>query len=221
MRMLQAVLGHQRRCHHPIRNQILPEVEDPLRHLRRPLIALRILIARPHQLGQGCCARPHFGRDDCVVDLFTPEGHLSAKDVLLLGVGEVEREVVVVDALPSFVRGAPAAAVAAVVKGGDGGIGVGHFVVARVVADPAAEAAVEVEEVGGGDDGVIAHRGEVFDVLEPVVPGLHDDAVGGDRVGVFGGEDDVFPHHEGAVRDGLKDGEGVVYPMLEEVVVAA
>ncbi len=45
MWMLQAILRHQGRRHHTIRNQILPEIQYPLRHLRRPLVALGVPIA--------------------------------------------------------------------------------------------------------------------------------------------------------------------------------
>ena len=106
------------------------------------------------QIGKGTTYQsgstgPHLPADDCVVDLFAPEGGFCAEDVGFLLGGEVEGEVEVVDALPRFVGSAPGAAGAEVVEAGRAVavVGVGLDVVAGVVGDPAAEAAVQVEEV--------------------------------------------------------------------------
>lgn len=50
MRMLQTVLRHQRRSHNAIRNEIFPKIQDPLRHLARPLLSVGVLVAGPHEL---------------------------------------------------------------------------------------------------------------------------------------------------------------------------
>jgi len=173
VRVLQAVLGHERRGRDAVGDEVFAEVEDALRHLRRALAARRgVAVARPHELRQRGRARPHLARDDGVVDLLGPERGDGAEDVLGLGLGEVEREVVVVDTLPGLVRGAPGAAVAAVVEVGGVGVRVGHDVVARVVGDEAAVAAVEVEEVGRRHDDVVPAGGQVLDVGQPAVPRL-------------------------------------------------
>jgi hypothetical protein len=59
MRMLQAILGHQRTSPHPIRNKILPKIQNPLRHLSRPLRPIRIPIPTPAQFRKRSSARPH------------------------------------------------------------------------------------------------------------------------------------------------------------------
>lgn len=135
-------------------------------------------------------------------------------------VGEPGGEVVVVDALPGLVGGAPGAAVAAVVEVGGSGrsVGVGLDVVALVVAYPAAVAAVEIHEVGGGDDDAVAEGSGVVDVGDAVVPGLDDDVLGDFAGGGgVGGEDDIVPHDEGLVGLLLEVGDGAVDPDLVEV----
>ena len=136
--------------------------------------------------------------------------------------GEVVGEVEVVDALPGLVGRAPGASCAEVVETGGAVavVRVGLDVVARVVRDPATVAAVQVEEVRAGDDDVVALRGEVGDVGEAEVPSLKSN---GFREGVCvgGGEEDVFPHDQFAVGDGLEDWHGGVDPVLGKVVICA
>lgn len=150
MRMLRAVLWHQRRSLHAISKQVLPKVQDALRQLRRALLAALVAVARPHELRERSGARPDLLADDSVVDLLTEQGGDGALNEGLLRVGQVEGEVIVVDALPGLVGCAPGTALAAPVEVEDGGIvrvGVDEDVVARVVGDVAAVAAVEVDEI--------------------------------------------------------------------------
>ena len=49
--MLHTILGHQRRSHHPIRHEVFPEIQDPLRHFRRAFEPVDVAVARPYQFG--------------------------------------------------------------------------------------------------------------------------------------------------------------------------
>ena len=51
MRMLHTILGHQRRSHHPIRHEVFPEIQDPLRHFRRAFEPVDVAVAGPYQFG--------------------------------------------------------------------------------------------------------------------------------------------------------------------------
>jgi len=51
MRMQQTILRHQRCSHNPIRNEVLPEIQDPLRHLRGSLGAVAVEVAGPDEFG--------------------------------------------------------------------------------------------------------------------------------------------------------------------------
>lgn len=222
MGVLQTILGDERGGHDAVGDEVLAEVEDALGHAGGALEAgVGVAVAAPDELGEGGGARPHLAGHHGVVDLLGPQRHLGAQDVAPLRGRQVQREVVVVDALPGLVRGAPRAAVAQVVEVGNAGVGVGHLVVARVVGHPAAEAAVEVEEVRGRDDHVVAQARQVGDVFQPVVPRLHDDVLG-HRRRVWRVEDHVLPHHESARRrHGLEQRHGLVDPDLQQVVVGA
>ena len=224
MRMLQTILWHQGRRLHPERHQVFPEIQDPLRRARNPLLPTGIPIPTPAQLRQRRCSGPHLPADHRVVALFAPQGGRDADDELGFGGREVGREVVVVDALPGLVGRAPAASIAAVVeiRQAVDSVRVGLHVVAGIVGDPAAEAAVEVEPVRGGDDDLVAGGGERLDVREAVVPGLHCDVLG-DGEGVRGGDGHVFPHYQLAVwvRAVVEDRHCVVYPILQQIVVGS
>lgn len=179
VRMLGAVLWHQRRGTDAICEQVLAEVEYSLRQLRNPLLAsLGVLVARPDELGQGRGARPHLAADDRVVYLFGPEGRCDADDVLLLFRGKVGGEVVVINPLPRLVRSAPGTTRSTVVEVGRFRVRVGLVVVTRIVGHIATKAAVEVEEVCARHDRVVAHVRKVVNVLETSVPGLHDNILG-------------------------------------------
>ena len=144
MRVLQAVLGHLGCRLYTVGYEVLAEVEEALGHLCRPLCAGGVPVARPGQLGQRRGTRPHLHGDDSVVDLFGPERGGDANDVLGLAAGEVGGEVVVVDALPGLVWGAPRATVAAIVEGDldASRVRVFHHIVAWIIGHPTAEAAV-------------------------------------------------------------------------------
>lgn len=45
MRMLQTVLGHQGSCLNTVGDEVLAEVQDALRQLRSPLVAILIAVA--------------------------------------------------------------------------------------------------------------------------------------------------------------------------------
>ena len=229
VRVLEAVLGHDRGGLDTVGNQVLTEVEQTLGELGDTLLAsLGVLVTRPDKLGEGSSTRPELARDDGVVNLLGPERSLGTDDVLGLGRGQVTLEVVVVDALPGLVGSAPGATTATEVErgSGTGRVGVDVDVVARIVGDVATETAVEVEPVGAGDDDVVSHGGEVGNVGNTVVPGLHDDVLG-DLLGMsISGEDNILPHHETtvlvvAVGLGGEDGHGLVDPVLVKVEVGA
>ena len=150
MRMLQAILGHQRRSLHTIRNQILSEVQNSLRHIRRPLVSrLGVLVTGPHQLSQCGSTRPHLTRNDGIVNLLRPQRRNSAFNMRGLGVGLVCGEVVIVDSLPGLVRCTPTTAVTLPVEVCQAvdGVWVDHYVVAGIVSNKASVAAVEVHKV--------------------------------------------------------------------------
>jgi hypothetical protein len=107
MRMLQAILRHQRRSTDAQAHQILPEIQDPLRQLRGPFLARRVPVAGPSELREGGGARPHLRGDGRVVGLLAPEGRGDADHELGFCGGEVRCEVVVVDPLPCLVGCAP------------------------------------------------------------------------------------------------------------------
>jgi hypothetical protein len=107
VRMLRAVLGHERRGLDTRCKQVLPKVQDALGQLGRPLLAVRIAVTGPHKLSESGGTRPHLLADNGVVDLLAEQGRDGTLDKRLLGVGQVVCEVVVVDALPCLVRSAP------------------------------------------------------------------------------------------------------------------
>ena len=178
VRVAQAPLWLQRSGRHALRHNVLAEVENALRELRRALEASRVPVARPHELGEGCSARPHFGADDGVVDLLGPKRRDGAED--LIRVDRVLRKIVVVDALPRLVWRTPRATRTAVVEVERlcARVRVSLYVVLRVVAEPAAEAAVEIHEVGARHDDLVAHLSQIVDVVHALVPRLHDDVLG-------------------------------------------
>ena len=105
--MLQTIFRHQRRGSDTIRHQILPKIQNPLRQLRDSAFPIRSLVSGPGEFSKSSGARPHFRGDGGVVGLLGPEGGGDAEDARGFGGGEVGGEVVVVDALPGFVGGAP------------------------------------------------------------------------------------------------------------------
>ncbi|EZG00620.1 hypothetical protein H106_08936 [Trichophyton rubrum CBS 735.88] len=137
--------------------------------------------------------------------------------MLLLRPGEFRGEIVVIDTLPGFVRGTPRAAVAAVVEVGGSGSGIFHDVVSGVIADPATIAAVEVEKISRRDDNVVAPGGKLFDVVESVIPGLHDDVLWNPLSVDMLREEHVFPIDETAVFDFFESRDGLVNVFLEQV----
>lgn len=227
MRVLHAVLGHKRGGLDAIGNQVLSEVQDTLGESSDSLLAsLRVLVAGPDELSESSGAGPHLAADDGVVNLLRPQRRRSANDVLLLGVCEVGGEVVVVDSLPCLVRSAPRATNTTVVEGrrSASGVRVSLNIVSRVVGDVATEAAVEIQEVGAGDDNIVALLGELGNVADAVVPGLHDDVLGHLVSSSVGGQNSVLPHEETSVLlagDLLVHEHGVrlVDPVLVEVEV--
>ena len=198
VRVLQAVLWLEWGGLDTVRDEVLAEVEDARRQLCSALLASGVLVAGPRELGECRGAGPHLAGDDGVIDLFGPERGGDADDALLLLGGQALGEVVVVDALPRLVRGAPRAAAGAEVEVGHVRVRVLVLVVAGVVANPAAVTAVEVQPVRRGDDDVVAESGQFLNVSDAVVPGLHDNVLGNfGRVKV--GEDHVLPHDQPAV----------------------
>lgn len=227
--VLQAVLGGHRRSRDTKSNEVLAEVVETLGKGRGALLArLGVLVAGPCQLTERGGTRPHLAADDGVVDLLGPERCRSADNVLALGLGLVAVKVVVVDALPRLVGGAPGAADAAVVEGRRraGGIGVALDIVAGIVANVATEAAVEVQEVGRRDNDIEASSGQLGDVVNAVVPRLHDDLARDVCRVSISRQKDILPHNQAAVgaagvaRRG-EDGHGVVEPVLVEIKVGA
>lgn len=189
MRVSAAIARNKRRCENAVGLEILAEVEDSLCQIGGSLLAsLGITVAGPGQLGESSCTRPHLDADDRVINLLGPQGSGNAEDVLLLCLGHVGVKVVVVDALPGLVGGAPRATGTAVVEGklraGRVWVYLGR-VVAGVVGDVAAVAAVEVEEGPAGNDNVVSHISKATDVVGVIIPGLHNNIlgnVGGSRV---------------------------------------
>lgn len=220
MRMLEAVFGLEGRSANAVGKEVFTEVENTGSERGGSLVAIGVVVAGPEKLRESSGTGPEFGGDVGVIDLLGPEGSDTTEDVLLLLLVKAVGEVVVVDALPGLVWSAPRATVAEVVE--VGGVitflvGVLHDVVAGVIGDVAAVAAVEVEEFRGGDDDVEAVAGESLDVLETLVPGLEDSVLGDLGLHLLG-EDDVFPHDQTAVVTLLESRDDPVNPLLEKVV---
>ena len=72
VRMLQAVLGNNRRSTNAVGNEVLTEVEKSLGEGGDSLLASgRVAVSRPRQLSQGSSTGPDLAGDDSVVDLLT------------------------------------------------------------------------------------------------------------------------------------------------------
>ena len=148
--------------------------------------------------------------------------------MLLLSLCLVGGKVKAVDALPRLVRSAPRATNATVVERSSGAsrVRVGLDVVAVVVGNVATEAAVEVEEVGTGDDNIEASSSKLSNIGYTVVPSLDDDITRNVLGGGIGRQINILPHHKAAVLLASllgvhEDGHGVVEPVLVEVSVVA
>lgn len=232
--VLQAVLGDQGSGENAAVDKTLTEVLDTGRELGGALEALSVTVARPEGLSQGSGTGPDLGVDVGGISLLGPHGDLSTDDVLGLFGGQALGEVEGVDALPGLVRIAPRGTrTEVVVRGGVvrrrvgiKGIlnGLGKWwgavdIVAGVVGDPPSVTAVEVQEIGRGDDDVVTLVGELLDVVDTQVPGLHDDILGDGLGGEVGREDDILPHDQTTRGLVLEDGESLVNVVLGKVRV--
>jgi hypothetical protein len=235
VRVLQAVLGDQRSSQDATADETLTEVLDTSRQQSGALVAISAAVAGPEVLSQGSSTGPDLGVDDGLVSLLGPHGSLTSNDVLGLSLSQASGEVVVVDALPALVGGAPRSTSTSVVDSG-GGVGRGVLVkglldglgqlwglvdvVARIVGDISSMTAVEVEEVSRRDNDIVTRLGKCLDVGNAVVPRLHDDILG-DLVGSkVGRENRVFPHHQATARSVTEDGQSLVDVHLGKVSVA-
>ena len=220
MRMLKTVLWHQRASLYTNSNQVFPKVENTLCQFRGPLVAILILVTTPDKFCECSGTRPQFLRYNYRVDLFGPQRCDGALYKRFLAVGQVESEIVVVDALPCLVWCTPRTASAAPVEVRRAvcRIGVNHDVVPGIVSNPASISAVEVHEVGTGNDDAVTLCGEIANVIKAVVPSLEDNVFGDNASSShISGELDIFPHDESLVCLRAEVWQGSVDPDFVEI----